>query len=123
LIAIVTAVDDDALAPLRWAVLHRDKARSIQARRARGWGAAAAAPAAQPRMPSPAARMTVTVSSTLGGSIAQTLVAWRSTGMESRHRGRASSAIEQQLGHDPSSGSQKSPRLIRVPARASRFRF
>jgi hypothetical protein len=42
------------------------------------------------------------------GRIAQTFVALRSIGMESGHRrGRSTStsAVEQQLGHDPSSGS------------------
>jgi hypothetical protein len=42
------------------------------------------------------------------GRVAQTLVAWSVTGVESRHRRRRSTSagtIEQKLGHDPSSGS------------------
>jgi hypothetical protein len=65
---------------------------------------------------SPAARMTAMISSTFGGlfdlrrigRIPQTLVAWRVTGVESRHRRRRSTStvpVAQKLGHDPSSGS------------------
>jgi hypothetical protein len=46
--------------------------------------------------------------------VAQTLVAWRAAGVESRHRrGRSTSTsrFEQQLGHDPSSGSWANPRI------------
>jgi hypothetical protein len=42
------------------------------------------------------------------GRVAQTLVARRSTGMESAHgrrRSTSTGAVEQQLGHDPSLGS------------------
>jgi hypothetical protein len=48
------------------------------------------------------------------GRVAQTLVAWSVAGVESRHRRRRSTStgtIEQQLGHDPSSGSWNAPRL------------
>jgi hypothetical protein len=52
------------------------------------------------------------------GRIAQTLVAWSMAGVKARQRGRRSTStgtIEQQLGHDPSSGSLNEPdyRLIR----------
>ena len=67
----------------------------------------------QPWRPSPAVRMTATISSTVGGSagVAVSLVAWRAAGVESRHRRRRSptaGGVEQQLGHDPSSGSETS---------------
>jgi hypothetical protein len=48
------------------------------------------------------------------GRIAQTLVAWSVPGVESRQRRRRSTstgAVEQKLGHDPSSGSWNEPRL------------
>jgi hypothetical protein len=44
------------------------------------------------------------------GRIALPLVAWRAAGVESRHRRRRSpttGGVEQQLGHDPSSGSER----------------
>jgi hypothetical protein len=59
------------------------------------------------------------------GRIAQILVAGRATGVESRHRRRRSTstgAIEQQLGHDPSSRLRKRTRLsARVDARPARL--
>jgi hypothetical protein len=42
------------------------------------------------------------------GRVTQALVAWSVAGVEPRHRRRRSTsagAVEQQLGHDPSSGS------------------
>jgi hypothetical protein len=51
------------------------------------------------------------------GGVAQTLAGRRPTVVESRHCGRRSaptSAIEQQLRHDPSSGSVDEPRIGRV---------
>jgi hypothetical protein len=63
------------------------------------------------------------------GRVAQTLVAWSVTGMESRHRRRRSTStgtIEQKLGHDPSSGSWNEPdyrREANALPRPPRYRF
>ena len=52
------------------------------------------------------------------GRVAQTLVARRATGVEAGHgrrRSASAGAIEQQLGHDPSSGSGNEPRIWASP--------
>jgi hypothetical protein len=66
------------------------------------------------------------------GRVAQTLVAWSMAGVESRQRRRRSTstdAIEQKLGHGPSSGSWNEPDYRRQstrgrpgPTAAYRFR-
>jgi hypothetical protein len=76
--------------------------------------------------------MTAKISSTFGvGRVAQTRVSWCVAGVESRRRRRRSTstgAVEQKLGHDPSSGSWNEPDYRRQstrgrPARQPRYRF
>jgi hypothetical protein len=65
--------------------------------------------------PSPALRMTATISSTFGGSgVVQALVASRAAGVEPRHgrrRATSASAIEQQLRQDPPRARRTNPRI------------